>query len=648
MPANSFSKLAFTKMFSHPLQLRCGQMTLTFEPETTYLRYVRVGDHEVVRAIYGAVRDRNWNTVPARLSNLQVQSTPQSFALSFDVICQQNEIEFFWKGEITGDEQGKIIYRFLGEARTTFFRNRIGLCVLHPMLECAGKPCAVEKTDGAVQHGVFPKYIAPDQPFLSMRAITHEVAPGIQAEVRFDGDTFEMEDQRNWTDASFKTYSTPLERPFPVEIKKGTRVEQSVTISFPGQPRKILPVLLGRPPQFSISTTPVLPKPPIGLCAASHGQTLSDQEIQRLKRLALSHLRVDLRLADPAWPIRLRQTADQSRQLGTSLHIALHLSANPAEELKTLAHEIAAAEARVSLALVFHDAEPVTSESWARLAREILASANPNILIAAGTDAYFVELNRSRPKPDSVALPCYSINPQVHASDNNTLIENIATQPLTVESTQQFCPKAVVVSPITLRPRFNPDAAEMAPTDQANWPDRLPPEVDPRQPSLFAAGWTLGSLARLMTVGNVHSLTYYETTGWRGIMETATGSPPLFPSTPGMVYPVYHLFAALAGYHRLCPTHSSHPLQTEGLTLLDDKNRRRILVANLVQSELDLKIKTGTCQAKVRYLDSRNCPTALHEPESFASDPGQLIDSAAGKIDLHLLPHALAFVDIVA
>ena len=26
----------------------------------------------------------------------------------------------------------------------------------------------------------------------------------------FEGDLFEMEDQRNWTDGSFKTYSTPL------------------------------------------------------------------------------------------------------------------------------------------------------------------------------------------------------------------------------------------------------------------------------------------------------------------------------------------------------------------------------------------------------------------------------------------------------
>ena len=35
-----------------------------------------------------------------------------------------------------------------------------------------------------------------------------------------------MEDQRNWTDASFKTYSTPLELPFPVELSAGEQIRQ--------------------------------------------------------------------------------------------------------------------------------------------------------------------------------------------------------------------------------------------------------------------------------------------------------------------------------------------------------------------------------------------------------------------------------------
>ena len=108
-----------------------------------------------------------------------------------------------------------------GTAHSTYLRNRIGFCVLHPM-SCAGKDCVVEHVDGSLTQGVFPAEIAPHQPFRDIRAITHEVTSELQAEVRMEGDTFEMEDQRNWTDASYKTYCTPLDLAFPVEIAAGT------------------------------------------------------------------------------------------------------------------------------------------------------------------------------------------------------------------------------------------------------------------------------------------------------------------------------------------------------------------------------------------------------------------------------------------
>ena len=43
----------------------------------------------------------------------------------------------------------------------------------------------------------------------------------VAAERRVLGDAFEMEDQRNWADASFKTYVRPLSKPRPYVIAKG-------------------------------------------------------------------------------------------------------------------------------------------------------------------------------------------------------------------------------------------------------------------------------------------------------------------------------------------------------------------------------------------------------------------------------------------
>ena len=66
----------------------------------------------------------------------------------------------------------------------------------------------------------------------------------------------------------------------------------------------------------------------------------------------------------------------------------------------------------------------------------------------------------------------------------------------------------------------------------------LPPQVDPRQPSLFTAAWTVAALATLLSSG-AQSLTLFETCGWRGIEERPGGSarPDAFLSRPGGATP---------------------------------------------------------------------------------------------------------------
>src|SRR5699024_8714562 len=43
-----------------------------------------------------------------------------------------------------------------------------------------------------------------------------------------------MEDQRNWTDASYKTYSRPLALPWPYTLAKGDQVKQAVQLDLSG------------------------------------------------------------------------------------------------------------------------------------------------------------------------------------------------------------------------------------------------------------------------------------------------------------------------------------------------------------------------------------------------------------------------------
>src|SRR5690242_1850540 len=84
--------------------LRAGPLSLVFENGD--LRYVRLGDREVLRRVYVAVRDRNWNTIAARITSLQVEPAADSFRITFDCRNQEGEIDFAWRGTIVGQADG--------------------------------------------------------------------------------------------------------------------------------------------------------------------------------------------------------------------------------------------------------------------------------------------------------------------------------------------------------------------------------------------------------------------------------------------------------------------------------------------------------------------------------------------------------------
>lgn len=623
--------------------LRAGPLSLIFEAGD--LRYIRLGNTEILRRVYAAVRDHNWNTLPSALTDLQIERTNEAFHITYDVENRRGGIDFFWKGTIVGDAQGSITFIMDGQARSTFLRNRIGICVLHPMSECAGLPCRVEKVDGTVELGEFPKYVSPHQPFMDVRAISHEVVPNLHAEVRFDGDIFEMEDQRNWTDASYKTYSTPLRIPYPVEIEAGTKISQSITLSLRNSRSTVRYRDTGL--TFSISSDSDVPLPRIGLGVAHHGKPLTQKELERLKKLNLSYLRVDVNLTHPNYDSVLRRANREAKALNVPLEIALTLSDAAARELGQLGAVLETVKPAICRWLIFHISEESTSAKWVRLARKSLRRYAADAMIGAGTNAFFTELNRGQPTVSALDLVCYSINPQAHAFDNASLVETLEAQASTVESARQFVGGLpIAVTPVTLKARFNSDATGPEPELP---PGELPAPVDVRQMSLFGAGWTVGSLKYLSESG-VISVTYYETTGWRGVMETEDGSllPDNFSSGPGWVFPAYHVFADVGEFagSRVVPTTSSDTLRLDGIAL-HKNGATRILLANFTPEAQRVTVRNLASTVKLRELSEANAQKAMVSPETFLTDPGERLPTADGDLELNLLPYAIARIDTV-
>ncbi len=76
--------------------------------------------------------------------------------------------------------------------------------------------------------------------------------------------------------------------------------------------------------------------PRIGLGAASHRQSLDQQELRRLGALNLSHLRVDLNLAEGDYESDLLRVASEAQAISASLEVAIFLSDTAEDELRRL------------------------------------------------------------------------------------------------------------------------------------------------------------------------------------------------------------------------------------------------------------------------------------------------------------------------
>ena len=61
--------------------LRAGPLRLVFDRGE--LRWIRLGEREVLRGLYVAVREEGWATVPAELEDLEIEAEPEAFRIRF-------------------------------------------------------------------------------------------------------------------------------------------------------------------------------------------------------------------------------------------------------------------------------------------------------------------------------------------------------------------------------------------------------------------------------------------------------------------------------------------------------------------------------------------------------------------------------------
>jgi hypothetical protein len=586
--------------------LRAGDLSMIFESGS--LRYISAGQNELMRMIYAAVRNKDWLTIHPLTKAEKIRKNERSFTITFRCLYRSREMAFSADYTIEGKQNNSIILTMEGETLTRFEKNRIGFCALHTIEGCSGKNCVIEHTDGSTEESFFPEEISPHQVFKDIKSMRW-LSGGISCKLDFEGDIFETEDQRNWTDGSYKTYSTPLSLAYPVTLEKGAKIFQRVSFQAEGS--------------FSISENHekhtiirVKPEetfrlPDIGVCQSSYNSPPLKNETSIIRSLRFDHYRADLHMYEDSWQVKADKAANESVDFGFPIELALFFDDNMLIQIADFVKWYSHNKSAISRILLYHKTQPVTPGYLANKVIPTIRNVIPEVKIVTGTNANFAELNRNRPGDTGNDNICYSIHPQEHASDNKTLIENLKAQHYTVRSAMAFTgKKGITVSPVTLQRRFNANISFM----ETPWTGKeMPPQIDNRMMSLFGACWTVASLKYLSEAG-ASSITFYETFGERGIYqgERDPAWPSQFPSYRGMIFPVYHVFRYLLGiknYNGIKCT-SSNPLIIECLALSDGRQAKLILT-NFTEKDQPVSIDCYSGLFRIRSLNSSSFSKAV-------------------------------------
>lgn len=617
------------------------------------LRYVCVGRTELVRRVYVAVRDSNWNTIPGEVSEPEVDARDDSFDVRFTSQHRAHDIDFSWQGAISGSADGRIVYSLDGRAGQDLQYNRIGICVHHPWRETAGAPYRARTPDGEIE-GSFPDLIGPQR---VVDGVYHALFPAYDRlevqlgagslQFEFEGDLWETEDHRNWTDANFKTYSTPISLGFPHELARGEALGQRVTVT----PHGVEGAVGGEGPiRLTIGGPTGTTVPAIGLGVDADGHEPTGREAELLRALGPAHLRVELRLDGDGWRDALRRAQETARRIDTNLEVSLHLRPEHADRLPAVGAALAAGP-EVDRVLVIllggrtSTPEETTPPELVELVRSALAGSLPRAAFGGGTEIYFTEINRTRPQAEAWDTVCFSITPQIHAFTDLDIVETLDAQGENIRSAKALAPgKALAVSPVTIRRRFNFHAAT---PDPEPGPGELPDSVDVRQPSLLGGAWTAGSLKYLSEAGPA-SVTYYESTGWRGVLEREEGSkqPDRFHSRAEQVFPLYHPLADVAGWRGAEVLHvaSQNPLVALALAVRD-RGALRLLVANVTPEEQEVVVAPLPHAVRLRRLDDASAAAASGEPAAFRAAGEAATPSPDGGLALRLGAYEVVRID---
>ncbi len=508
-----------------PVRLAAGP--LSAELVAGALRSIRYDGIDVLRAVAYVVRDADWGTIDPTIEDLAIDQGANGFQVRWRARLQDPAGALLrYEAALAGCPDG-LTFEVAARPDSDFVTNRCGFCVLHPIIGLAGQPARVEHVDGTVEHARFPALIEPWQPFQAIRALGHTVTDGVEATCRLEGDVFEMEDQRAWSDASYKTYVRPLALPWPYRLPGGRTFAQRVSLVITDR-RSRRPAPISAPEPVTVSLGPAAGTlPRIGLAITPEETAATAAQAARLAELGPQALLCHFDPTAGHGAAALTGFARLTRLIRAEVALECVVPGrdDPQSELAVIAAQVRAAglaldSVVVSPAVDRQSTPPGSAWPPCPPLASVYAAARaafPGVRLGGGMLSYFTELNRKRPPLALLDFVTHATCPIVHAADDVSVMQTLEALPFITRSTRAIIGDMPYrIGPATIGMRQNPYGSRTF--DNPGRRRLAMAREDPRQRGLFAAAWMVGYAAAVAEAG-LDLLTPAALTGPFGVLE---------------------------------------------------------------------------------------------------------------------------------
>lgn len=495
-----------------PRVLRAGDLRVRVVEGS--VREITWAGREAIGRIYVGVRTEGWETIPGIVQSLFVDQVGEE-SFSAHIACRHLDpgVEVIWEGTLEGSRTGQLSFSMVARVLKTAKFDRIGLCVLHRSRLLVGGRLVVHGIDRIHELVVSPD-VAPQkmvggfeigmtEPFHTVEIAT---ASGLIFEERYDGASFEMEDERNFGDGFFKVYGPPLRDGYPVERKQGSVIKQSIAVAFRGNQTGRSRISVGRArtrrdlAELHIGLgTGVMP--PVGIDRRAFGPgPVGSGAGELLRRPTFAHVRCDIGLTEGDWPNAFADALGIAAAYDAPLECAITVRGAPDEPLAEFAALAAPSISQIARVLLYSGDSSVPSPLLMTRASRAFRQALPGVALFAACGGDFADVNTARPSYGNEVGVAFSTNPGVHLRDDEIAFEGLFGQFDAVASTGSWCGSAPAVTPISLGQMGTADGNEGLPIGHVSRQLLAPDDV--RLESSIGAAWLAGSIAALVTAGS--------------------------------------------------------------------------------------------------------------------------------------------------